>query len=186
MDDVGVLNPFTTRSGGDWPSGALVAEGFRALTTSLMALILLVCLTRDLIGLAHRGSGIGDSGRGEVRTIQKQTSEFSHSIRTPSSEKGLSLVSIRSMDEVPEGGPLSLSDGDHCERTHTKPVGLDTISLLILLCFFKGEDGGRAGETCTFAAGPSGPYLGPAITLGLDDHWKRRDGDGVGIMARRS
>jgi hypothetical protein len=70
VDEVGVLTPFTTRSGGDWPSGELVAEGFKALTTSLIALALLVCLTRDLIGLAHRGSGVGrlKKGRSENYT----------------------------------------------------------------------------------------------------------------------
>jgi len=64
VDEVGVVAPFTTRSGGDWPSGALVAEGFKALTTWLIALALLVCLTRDLIGLAHRGSGVGRLKKG--------------------------------------------------------------------------------------------------------------------------
>lgn len=64
VDEVGVLTPFTTRSGGDWPSGTQVAEGFKALTTSLIALALLVCLTRDLIGLAHRGSGVGRLKKG--------------------------------------------------------------------------------------------------------------------------
>lgn len=59
VDEVGVLSPFTTRSGGDWPSGDVAAEGFKALTTSLMAFALLVCLTRALIGEAHRGSGTG-------------------------------------------------------------------------------------------------------------------------------
>lgn len=56
VEEVGELTPFTTRSGGDWALGGLVAEGFKALTTSLIALAVLVCLTRDLIGLAHRGS----------------------------------------------------------------------------------------------------------------------------------
>ena len=64
IDEVGVPGPFTTRSGGDWPSGALVAEGFKALTTSLIALALLVSLTRYLIGLAHRGSEVGRLKKG--------------------------------------------------------------------------------------------------------------------------
>ena len=111
VDEVGVLTPFTTRSGGDWPSGALVAEGFKALTTSLIALALLVCLTRDLIGLAHRGSGVGRLRRAEESAIPKQTSEFSHPIWAPSGEKGLCLVGVGSMDEVAGRGSLSFSDG---------------------------------------------------------------------------
>jgi hypothetical protein len=102
-----------------------------------------------------------------VRTIQKQTSELSHSIWTPSSEKGLSLVGIRSMDKVAVRASLS-SVTAILVKTHTKPVGLDTMSLLILLFFFNGEAGERTGMAGAFVGGPSGSYLGPTITLGWE------------------
>ena len=72
--------------------------------------------------------------------------------------------------------------------THTKSVGLDTMSLLILLPFF-GETmvGGCAFWTKLVLDGGRSSYRGPATTAG--GCWfshRRCEGEGVKIMERRS
>ena len=82
-------------------------------------------------------------------------------------------------------------------HTYTKPIGLDTMSLLIRLPFF-GETGPEDGELAIGGAalprrellGPGkSSYRGPATGSGagsaLAPH-KNREGDGVGISASRS
>lgn len=125
VDEVGELSPFTTRSGGDCAPGAVDAEGFKALTTSLMALD---CLTRDLIGLAHRGSGAGRVRRAEVGAVEKQTAELSHAVWAPSGEEGLCLVGVGGVDEVAGGG--GQRGGRGSGGTHTKQDGLETMSFV--------------------------------------------------------
>ncbi len=80
--------------------------------------------------------------------------------------------------------------------TYINPVGLDTMSLLILRGFKlrvtgAGSEGdkGRGGALCGAGSGGMSSYLGPATCSrsGEAPRQKKREGEGVvGIRARRS
>ena len=72
-------------------------------------------------------------------------------------------------------------------ETHTKPVGPDTMSLLILLPFF-GETmaGGCAIWTKLALDGGRSSYRGPATNAGCWFPHRRHEGEDVGIIERRS
>ena len=67
-------------------------------------------------------------------------------------------------------------------RTYTNPVGFETMSLLTLRPFF--------GIGLVDVLGLKSSYLGPATTgssvAGLGAFQSKRDGEGVGIIAKRS
>lgn len=102
------------------------------------------------------------------------------------------------MDEMTSircGNELNTETCIGISLTYTKPVGLETMSLLILLVFrFLGEAGGlKGGEDAGGDTGWAGDgissYRGPAMGSGVGEvpRQKRRDGDGVlGMRASKS
>ena len=77
----------------------------------------------------------------------KRTTKFALAIRTPPCEECVSLIRIGSMYEMAVRENLVRGDPQKLLSTHTKPVGFETMSLLIRLAFLRGGCGDEGAWT---------------------------------------
>ena len=81
------------------------------------------------------------------KKILKRTTEFTLAFRTPACEECVSLIRIGGMYKMAVREDLVKVDHQQPWSTYTKPVGFETISLLIRLPFLRGGCGDEGACT---------------------------------------